>query len=111
MKHLHRYAEVRILDASNVAARIRERFETWFVADKDDLVFRSWILETDDINSHLKWLLGMLVHERKFIRQLQSEGVQFVVRVYCERLPIYIEPESLMLPHKLHLPVEIVDRN
>ena len=30
------------------------------------------------------------------------------VRIYCDRLPISIKPESLLLAHKLNLPIEIV---
>jgi hypothetical protein len=100
--------EIRMLDAGNFADEVRHQLKTWFVSDKADLVFRSALRETGDVNAHLKWFHGMLLHERKFIRRLQSQGLRIVARVYCDQLPVVIEPESLLLGHKLHLPIEVV---
>jgi hypothetical protein len=80
----------------------------WFVAEQGDMVFTSALTDTGDINAHLKWLFMVLEFERKKMKQLQDQGVRVVVRVSCTNLPIRIEPDSLLLMHKLHLPVEIV---
>lgn len=82
MRHAFCHVEIRMLDAGNVADEVRHRFETWFVSDKADLVFRSALRDTGDVNAHLKWFHGMLQHERKFIRRLQSRGLRIVARVY-----------------------------
>jgi hypothetical protein len=108
MRHASCHVEIRMLDVDGVADEVRRRLETWFVADESDLVFRSALRDTGDVNAHLKWFAAMLGHQRKFIRQLQSRGVRIVTRVYRDRLPLLIEPESLLLGHKLHLPIEIV---
>src|SRR5438876_260922 len=100
------HAEVRILNPGSVADEIRERFATWFTIQKADLVFSSALRDTGDANAHLKWLLGMLEHERKLIRRLQDQGLQMIARVYCNQLPVLIEPESFYLAHKLHVPIE-----
>jgi hypothetical protein len=80
----------------------------WFVPDGGDLVFRSQLRDCGDVNLHLHWLHGMLQHERKLIRRMHDEGTNLVVRIYCDRLPIKLAPESLLLAHKMHLPTEIL---
>lgn len=72
------------------------------------MVLRSALQDTGDVNAHLKWLFMCLEHDRKQVKRLQENGARVIVRVVCAGLPLSIEPESLLLMHKLHLPVEIV---
>jgi hypothetical protein len=108
-RQAHCNVEVRIINPSaTVAALFTGLHRTWFVPDAEDLVFRSWLHDTGDVNKHLKWLYAMLQHDRKLIRRLDAEGARWMVRISCDHLPVTIMPESLLLAHKLHLPIEIV---
>lgn len=100
--------EVRAVRPSTAAVEFLRRFGTWFVSDGEDFVFRSPLRNTTDPNEHLQWFHGMLAHDRKLIRRLQEQGLSLVVRISCDRLPLVIASESLLLAHKLNLPTEVV---
>ncbi len=110
MRTAHCHVEVRVINPASRGDEIRRKFETWFVLDGSDLVFRSQLRNSVDPNEQLKWLHRMLRSERKFVRRLQGQGLEIVIRIYCDRTPITIQPESLLLAHQLHLPIEIVLR-
>jgi|SRR6266487_752316 len=105
---MHKWSvEVRVLSPGERAQSVRSHFETWFVPDGSDLVFRSPLAPKSSISEHLKWFHGMLGFQRKFIRQLEAAGVQTVVRISVHSRALMIEPEALLLAHQLHLKTEI----
>jgi len=110
-RHAHCNVEVRAINPSTAGAAALARFgSTWFVQDGDALVFRSQLHESGDVDQHMHFLFRMLQHGRKLFRRLRAEGMDLVVRVYCDRLPVKIAPESLLLGHKMQLPIELVLR-
>ncbi len=104
--HKHR-VEVRILNPGDRAQAIVSEFETWFVPDGSDLVFRSLLAPELSVSDHLKWFHGMLEFRRKFIRQLEESGIRTVVRISVREHSFVIEPEAVFLAHQLHLTTEI----
>ena len=102
------YVEVRILSPEDRAATIRSRFQTLFVPDGTDLVFRSPLDPGCKVSQHLTWFHRMLLQERKFIRQLEAAGVHMIVRISSPAQSLSIEPDALLLAHQLHLRTEIV---
>ena len=105
------HVEVRVLRPGERTSSIQTHFGgSWFVPDKDDLVFRSPLAVELCVSEHLKWLHSMLEHHRKFIRQLEASGLSVVCRVQVRERTVTLEPEALLLAHQLHLPTEIVFR-
>jgi len=107
MRQAKCHVEVRATNPTPATAKLLGRFGAWFVPAGDDLVFRSQLRDCGDVNQHLQWLHGMLQHERKLIRRLDAEGAGLSVRIYCDRLPITLAPESLLIAHQMHLPIEV----
>jgi hypothetical protein len=89
------------------AEKILKKFPTYFRAEGEDLVFHSWLADQDSATEHLKWLLGVVQFERKFFRKLEAGGAAAVVAIRSHTRPLCIEPEALLLAHKLHLVTEI----
>jgi len=99
--------EVRILCPGDRAQSVQTHFETWFVPDGSDLVFKSALASELSVSEHLKWFHGMLQFHRKFIRQLEGSGIRSVVRISVRERSFTIEPEAVFLAHQLHLTTEI----
>jgi hypothetical protein len=109
---MHKWSvEVRILSPGEHAQSVRSNFETWFVPDGTDLVFRSPLAPESSITDQLKWFHSMLEFHRKFIRKLEASGVEMVVRISLRGRTLMIEPEALLLAHQLHLKTEIEFRS
>ena len=103
--------EVRILNPGERKQSVLSHFETWFVPDGTDLVFRSQLSPDHSISEHLIWLHGMLQFHRKFLRQLEAAGVCTVVRIGVRGRAFTIEPQAVFLAHQLHLKTEIEFRS
>lgn len=105
---MHKWSvEVRVLSPRARAQSVKANFETWFVPDGSDLVFRSPLAPESSISEHLKWFHGMLKFRRKFIRNLEADGIQTVVCISVRDQSLTIEPEALLLAHQLHLKTQI----
>src|SRR5690348_8026979 len=91
----------------DAAERIMKKFPTFFHAEGSDLVFRSALDDTYSVGDHLKWLFGMLKFDGKFFRQMEASGVPAVLVIRTHTRPLCVEPEAMLLPHKLHLTTEI----
>jgi hypothetical protein len=101
--------EIRAVRPSAAVIELRRRFENCFVADGADFVFRSPLPDSNDADEQLKWFHGTFQHHRKLLRRLQDQGLNLVVRVRSDRrLPLILSPESLLLAHQLHVPVELL---
>jgi hypothetical protein len=99
--------EVRVCRPGVRTEAVRSHFETWFVADGDDLVFRSPLAPELPVNDHLKWFHGMLEFHRKFIRKLEADGIRTSIHISVRSRTLSLEPEALLLAHQLHLRTEI----
>ena len=105
---MHKWSvEVRVLSPGDRAQSVKAHFETWFVPDGSDLVFRSPLAPESSISEHLKWFHSMLEFHRKFIRKLEADGVQTMVHISVRGRSLTIEPEALLLAHQLHLKTQI----
>jgi hypothetical protein len=78
-----------------------------FSEEKDDLVFRSSLGQGHTLTKHLKWMLGMVQHDSAEFKRARQEGLDIVLQIKSESADFCLEPEALLLPHKLHLPVEV----
>jgi hypothetical protein len=78
--------------------------------EKEDLVFRSSLGPGHTITEHLKWMLGMVQHDSAEFKRARQEGCDIVLQITSESADFSIEPEALLLPHKLYLPVDITFR-
>lgn len=79
----------------------------FFREEKEDLVFRSSLGAGHSIADHLKWMLGMVQHDAAHFKQAQQSGCDIVLQIQSEAADFSLPPEALLLPHKLHLPMEI----
>ena len=61
------------------------------------------------VNDHRVWLWGMLSHERRYLKSLQSEGAALSVRVSGARLPIELRPNGAEMLHLLNATLLIVN--
>ena len=86
---------------------IRDHFETWFVPDGDDLIFRALLDPELSVSEQLKWFHSKLEFHRKFIRKLEADGVETTIHISVRGRSLSIEPEALLLAHQLHLKTEI----
>ena len=71
------------------------------------MVFRSALAADQPVSEHLKWLYGVLQHQRKFFRQLEASGVSVVVSIRVHDRQLHLPPEALLLMHQFHLPTEL----
>ncbi len=100
--------EIRICQPDQISAdAIRRRFPAFFHPDGDDFVFRSSLDRDASISDHLKWLYGRIKDERKAFRQFEASGVAAVICIRAQDRQFRIEPESLLLAHQFHLPIEV----
>lgn len=73
----------------------------------DDLVFRSFLGTGHPITEHMKWMFGTIQHDAAEFKRAQQEGVETVLQIHSEAADFSLPPEALLLPHKLHLTLEI----
>jgi hypothetical protein len=79
----------------------------FFLEEDGDLVFRSSLGDGHSASEHLVWLHGMLQYHAKILRTLRDEGVDIIVTVRAEGRDVTLEPNALLLAHKLGTPIEI----
>jgi len=101
---------VRIRDAKKKGISLFGPVADFFTEEKEDFVFRSALGAGHSITEHLKWLHGMLQHDSGLFKKAQQDGYDIVLQIHSEVKEFTVQPEALLLPHKLHLPVEIVFR-
>jgi hypothetical protein len=102
---------VRITRPGVRASAIHEHIGLGFVSDGDDLVFRSPLAPELPVGDHLKWFHSLLQFHRKFIRNLEADGVLTTVQISVRGRTVSLEPEALLLAHQLHLRTEIEFRS
>jgi hypothetical protein len=104
------YTQVYILfrKPSKLAAeKIAKRFGTFAQQEGDDMVIHTAISPDDPAEKHINWLFGIVARERKAFRQLEAAGEPAVLVIRSHTRPLVLQPEALLLAHKLHLPTEI----
>ena len=77
------------------------------MSDGDDLFFCSPLESELPVGDHLKWFHKLLQFHKKFIRNLEADGVQTTVHMSVRGRTLSLEPEALLLAHQLHLKSEI----
>jgi hypothetical protein len=93
---------------SKIAAeKIAKRFGTFVQTEGEDMVIRSWLEPQCSVTEHLNWLFSTAQRERKALLQLEAAGEPAVLIIRSHTRPLMIQPEALLLPHKLHLVTEI----
>jgi hypothetical protein len=103
----HSKVEMRLVNGIEHSGSVQAHFGNGFKEDGKDLVFASPLDMTHSVSDHLKWFHSMLQHNRKYIRQLESEGFPLVCRILCPERFVILEPEALLLGHQLHLAIKI----
>ena len=63
------------------------------------------------MGEHLNWFHSSLQFHRKFIRNLEADGVLTTVHISVRGRALSLEPEALLLAHQLHLRTEIEFRS
>ena len=104
------YTQVYILfrKPSKIAAeKIAKRFGTFVQREGEDMVIHTAISPDDSAEKHINWLWGTVQYERKAFRQLEAAGEPAVLIIRSHTRPFVLQPEALLLAHKLHLPIEI----
>lgn len=67
----------------------------------NDIIVRSPLAKDVPLNEHLVWLWGILQHERRYLRGLQSEGALIAVHASGTRGTIEVKPNGAELLHIL----------
>jgi len=101
-----RRAAVRLIKPGMTPEEMPFGLGTWFRLERGDLVFESPLQDAPDPNDHLKWFYGMLWHDRKFFKRVQDKGVKVVASIHTSQKTLVLEPESLLLAHKLRMRLE-----
>lgn len=73
------------------------------------LVIKSQLGSNAPLNDHLVWLWGLLKHERRYLKSLQSEGGTIMVQAVGFRLPVEIRPNGAELLHLLGANLIVAD--
>jgi hypothetical protein len=85
----------------NGAAGVRKSLPFAKVSS-DGIAIVSQLDSNATINEHLVWLWGMLNLERRYLKSLQSEGAELIVRVSGARPPIEIRQNGAGMLHLLN---------
>jgi hypothetical protein len=75
----------------------------------DGIAIVSQLDSNATVNEHLVWLWGMLSHERRYLKSLQSEGAALSVRVSGARFPIELRSNGAEMLHLLNTTLLICD--
>jgi hypothetical protein len=59
----------------------RRKSLAFVVVSGNDLVIESRLAASAPVNEHLVWFWGLLPHERRYLKGLQSEGAVLSIRV------------------------------
>ena len=79
----------------------------FFREEEGDFVFRSALGDGHSVSEHLVWLHGILQHHGKLLRTLREEGLDLIVSIKADARYLTLEPNALLLAHKLGIPTEI----
>ena len=80
----------------------RRKALAFAVVSGNDLVIESRLAASAPLNEHLVWLWGLLQHERRYLKGLQSEGAVLSVRVRGVGRPLEIKPNGAEMLHLLN---------
>jgi hypothetical protein len=97
---------LRISRLPNEAAGLRKRLP-FSVAEGQQIVLESALPPDAPLNDHLVWIWGMLKHERRYLKSLQSEGASFTVVAPFRTGGIEIKPNGAELLHLLGVTLTI----
>lgn len=84
------------------AASGRRKTLAFAVVSGSDLVIESRLSASALLNEHLVWLWGLLQHERRYLKGLQSEGAVLSVRALGVGRPWEIRPNGAEMLHLLN---------
>jgi hypothetical protein len=93
-------AAVRFIDASARAEAIRAKI-AGIEIERGDLVLRSRLAPDQPLNDHLVWLWGMLKHQRRYLKNIQSQGISVVCECEVPRGSVRILPNGAEMLHLL----------
>lgn len=93
-------AALYITGISNRVESVREKF-AFSSIEGGAVVLRSQLDSSQDINSHLVWLWGILKHQRRFLKSLQSEGAHLSCLCKVPKGKVQILPNGAEMLHLL----------
>lgn len=93
-------AAIRFVDALARSEAIRAKIAGAEI-ERGDVVLQSRLTPDRSLNEHLVWLWGMLKHQRRYLKNIQTQGIGLVCE--CEVPPgsIRILPNSAEMLHLL----------
>jgi hypothetical protein len=80
----------------------RRKSLAFAVVTGNDVVIESQLASQAPLNDHLVWLWGLLQHERRYLKSLQTEGAVLSVHAREVRLPIELKPNGAEMLHLLN---------
>jgi len=66
-----------------------------------EVLIRSALDESQEINEHLVWLWGTLKHERRYLKSLQEEGAKLLCVAKVPKGKVKIHPDGAEFLHLL----------
>jgi hypothetical protein len=80
----------------------RRKSLAFAVVTGNDVVIESQLASQAPLNDHLVWLWGLLQHERRYLKSLQTEGAVLSVHAREIRLPIELKANGAEMLHLLN---------
>jgi hypothetical protein len=99
---------LRITDLPNVATATRKSLP-FAQVEGTSVTIKSQLRGDPPLNDHLVWLWGILHHERRYLKALQTEGGKVTVHVTGARMPIEIKPNGAEMLHLLGATLALAD--
>ena len=101
--------EIRVIGLPNRTDSIRERLP-FSVIEHGDVVIHSQIELSKPLNDHLIWLWGILKHQRRFLKSLQTEGGKLICQCQVSKGNVHLLPNAAEMLHLLEMELVLVAR-
>ncbi len=102
-------AAIRFIGASARAEAICAKIAAIEIG-RGDLVLRSRLAADRPLNEHLVWLWGMLKHQRRYLKNLQLQGIRVVCECEVPHGSVHILPNSAEMLHLLGIELVLETR-
>ena len=102
-------AAIRFVDSSARAEAIRAKVPGAEI-ERGDVVLRSRLAPDQPLNEHLVWLWGMLKHQRRYLKNIQSQGIGVICECRVSPGSIRILPNGAEMLHLLGIDLVIDGR-
>ncbi len=103
-------ARVVVHNLGDHQAEFQKKLGAWFsLTKKGAYEFRSLLEPTEEINTHLIWLFGILDTERAFLRKLTQNGIEVVCQCRAHKSSsVLLKSKALAMAHLMGISLEIL---